>query len=287
MNEIRNDVREMQRDWVRLHRWPLVLTLMMFVLSAVGMIGSFSEVPVINPSPIWLVFRVLGIFGLLLVPVIAAIWCSIVFRRLGRFLVFLIVLLGPAIWIALIMSGLSNFNWEHFAFPFAIAIPVVVSLEGIKVFGQYKRMDTIELKRSHADGLQFGMKHLFVAMTVSAVIFGFRDYLFSAANSLSSSDVPMVLFCIVMVGMAILSVWAMLGSAMPIRLLIATLLSGGLVVLFVNAGDRINSSSEKVIFAGTFSANWIAMTLLLFMLRRVGYRFVKRTERKPDVRNLS
>lgn len=279
--EIRANSNPLRPGWFRAHRWPLILTVSVFVLAAVGMIGTCFEIPRINPSPIWVLFRILGFFGLLLVPVIVAIWCSVVFQNPVRFLFAMLILMGPACWIALVTSFRREFNWGNFVFPFAVAISVVVALEGIKLIGRFRRMEKDELQASPGEALQFGIKHLFIALTVTAVLFGLRSQLFLAAQAVSGGrglgSFPVISFSITMVAMAILSVWATLGSSIPIRLLMAFLLSAGLVGLLMITEPGFSRTPDRIIFVGIFSSIWLAMAMLLLMLRRVGYRFVKRT----------
>ena len=66
-----------------------------------------------------------------------------------------------------------------------------------------------------------------------------------------------------MVCTAILSVWAIMGSAIPLRLIVDFLLSAGMVFVVARSVDAPSGSSDQILLAGVLSGNWLAMTLLL------------------------
>lgn len=161
-----------------------------------------------------------------------------------------------------------------FFLPLITGLPTILTLEVIKRFvGKFQRHADTE---GFTEGLQFGIKNLAVLTTIVAVLMGLRSILESQLAQLSSTTTQLTVVIITIVCVmsfnTLLGVWAILGKANWLRILIAALAipaSSSLAPIF--AIRRIPG-----IWITVFSTAAVATILILTCLRIEGYRFVKR-----------
>ena len=171
----------------------------------------------------------------------------------------------------------SRFDWLLFLLPFAMSLPVVLTLETTKRLAGSFQLLGLEQK-DFEEGIQFGIRHLLILTTLVAVLFGLWNFFseslkeYFLSNQLSRMLSILTLITGLVVLLTLISVWGVLGKWQLWRL--ALMLPIGLSAVY---GASLYAPGNNFwIWTFIFWICWAALLLLLFLLRLEGYRFVKR-----------
>jgi len=157
--------------------------------------------------------------------------------------------------------------------PVAIGAIVISTIEAIK-FG-FGRFESLESRNSEfREGLRFEISHLLILTTVIAVMVSLGKanwhWLSQAFGDFSSLLNIGTLIAICSVN-TLLSIWALLGRVVAVRLAVALILQASLSAI----GSLIFKHLPFTLWATLIGMGAIATMLHLYLLRRSGLRFVR------------
>lgn len=221
-------------------------------------------------------FGLAFIFFSLSLSSITGVWCAIA-RPWWRYLIGILAtgLLGFAI----MKSGSSNDELMVFLVAPLIVIPIVITLEAIKLlFGFFTRSHDVTGPSN--DGLQFGISHLMILTAVVAVLISAAQWLAPVFQPIRSNGpvVAIVTIATVIAFNTLTSVWALMGFHIRYRIWIAIVLA--IIAIFL--GTSFSPGGFRSLWALMFGVVWTITVLLLAFLRRDGCRFVRKKPRLAD-----
>ncbi len=214
---------------------------------------------------------VIFFFGLLLgMSSIVACWCCLA-NRLRRFPIALLAL-GV---LGILLVCVERFDWPLFLMPAAIALPVVLTLEGTKFFlGRFQRVSD-ENAEDYQEGIQFGIRHLLICTTMVAVACGLWNLLHPWVEALKPRHEVWEIVLVIsgtIAGHTLLSVWALMGHFRYWRLGVLLVVGSSLLYLAIQKAPGY----AVYYWVAMLLTCWFTLVLLLSLLRVEGYRFVKR-----------
>ena len=254
--------------WKSILTPPVTLTLMM---AAVVGFGLF----VFDPSRIPSMFEFSYIACCLALAVLAAVLAAVV-GGLRVYLVAVFLLLFDG-WVFAMSTGGSRLRIEIFLLPLMIAAPIVITLQYIKIFKGTFSHGHLD-HQQFDEGLQFKIKHLFIITAAIAILIAILKAL--APNfSFNGSEITTLLLVVGLLSVnALVSVWAVLGNVVSVRLVLSALTAVLLVLVCLSMQHyfvRPVAFFDMVFWLSFTALSWVASTLQLYLFRREGYRFVR------------
>jgi len=168
--------------------------------------------------------------------------------------------------------------------PLFVAIPILITLVCVTFF--YGTFTKSELRnQSLVEGLQFQIKHIFIATAVIASAVAMLQTFASSGGRVSIFPPMEILIVIVLLNInALVSVWAILGEQVGRRLGVSLFSACALLAVglfFLNYWVPF-SGKNAFIFPATVATEimlvWTTSTLQLYLFRRQGYRFVRHSK---------
>ena len=158
--------------------------------------------------------------------------------------------------------------------PAMIAVPVTLAIGGIKLgYGSFE--PTQDSTENFTEGLQFQISHLLIATAVLAVMCGVFKALLPYL-SFPASTFNLMVIALVLAVNTLASVWALMGRAIDWKVAVAIVI----VCVMTCVGVLVMPNFQRRI--GVWLAitviPWLASVTLLSLLRREGYRFVRRAQ---------
>ena len=240
-------------------------TLAVWFTVAVPLIGVVSWPFLISGGPD--LPSVCFIISLLAFAALVSIWCAVV----G----------GPKVYafgvLALIFDGLAftslgPIDLPVIFIPLGIAIPICLTIELIKfMFGKFSKV--LPGDEAFEEGLQFKLSQMFITTTVIAILCGIGPVVGKHLFQDNLNHIPRIVLIIssVLALNTLVSVWGILGKSMLWRLTILVPVVIGTVVL-----GSYWMPDDFFVWITVFGACSTAIVVLLLMLRREGYRFVRK-----------
>ena len=251
----------------------------------IGLLTVFTAISLLMVRP--LAFSVLndlalyiGVGGQLALAAITGVYFSIALVRIEMRVGLSILALAINGYVLMFCTGAPRPDLLIGLLPLGVALPIALILQIIKFrMGSFSTVGSSQL--SFQEGLQFQISHLFIATTVVAVLFGagrllmpwLEEWLFNynfdaIVNLLIIASVPAI--C------TLISVWALMGNKLAWRVAIALLVCPGVMV----AGMVLIPAAppELFIWICIHGIPWLAVGVMLYLLRLEGFRFV----RKPN-----
>ena len=175
-------------------------------------------------------------------------------------------------------SSGSAEEWLLFALPFAIALPVVTTVEIAKSFlGTFTLID-LEKQEDFKEGMQFSIRHLIFVTTLTAICMAFWKA-FGATPRIhpttpSSSEFFLIIALIggTIALFTLLSIWTLLGNTIRSYRTMISMLIGSTAIA---ATSTYGPPHARLFWVGMFVICWVALIALLWLLRLEGYRFIK------------
>ena len=170
-----------------------------------------------------------------------------------------------------------HFDWFLFLLPFFVALPVLLTIELTKLFcsGRFARLEANNTD-NYREGIQFGIRHLVLLTTAVAIMCGLWNALAPLADDVWNSAGGIFQILALIGGTislyTLLSVWSLLGRWKIWRF--GTMLLLGSVAIASTVW--LAASGSRGFWIAMFVICWIALIILLTLLRIEGYRFVKK-----------
>ena len=258
------------RRWEFMFRPPVSLTVLMALVVGFDFFfidGSFGR----TPSSMFYVSCCMTL------AVLMAILASVAGGWRLYFVAVLVLLLdGGALAGSL---SVNKMRAELIFLPLMIAAPILITLQCIKIFkGTFTSGPSAQ--QHFEEGLQFKIKHLLVATAVLAILIAILK---AVAPYISFRGVEAYLTLSLVAGLlsvnALVSVWAVLGKALRMRLFVSVLVA---VVLLAVCLAIMNyfyfqlRSFDLWFWSGFTALSWLVSTIQLYLFRRAGVRFVRR-----------
>ena len=207
----------------------------------------------------------------------AACWFCVA-RHWVRYPLFIAAATAVGVLFALSESSSKWFDWHLFVLPFAVALPVMITIETVKFYsGTFQKLATGST-REFSEGIQFNIRHLIALTTTVAIGCGIwnacRESIQEQLSKPGNKDLWMIILTIALTisTYTLFSIWAFLGHMRFYR----PLVTAGVGAVAIYLGSSIAPSGVRSFWITMFLICWIALTLLLLLLRFEGYRFVKR-----------
>lgn len=207
------------------------------------------------------------IISLLAFAALVSIWCAVV----GGWIAYVIG--APA----LILGGLAFISLGSIELlvifiPLGIAVPICLTIELIKaMFGKFSKV--LPGDEAFEEGLQFKLSQMFITTTVIAVLCGIGpvigEQLFQ--DGLNPMTRIVLIISSVLALNTLISVWGILGKSMLWRLTILVPVVIGTVIL-----GSYWMPNDFFVWITVYGACSTAIFVLLLLLRREGYRFVRK-----------
>lgn len=158
--------------------------------------------------------------------------------------------------------------------PLLIATPILITLESVGLFwGTFTNSELVS--RPFSGGFQFRISHLFIITSVIAVMILIVKGLLPSFSGELRTYVSSAIIVAVLSVNTLINVWAILGETTRMRLL-AFLIAASMIlaVSWLVSLRRYLGNGEVVFWICFTGLSWAPSTLLLYLLRQEGYRFV-------------
>ena len=211
---------------------------------------------------------------MLSLPVVLANWCVVI----RGWWIYPAVMIGSLLAGLLLMIVTSPRSFEPMLLlmPLAITVPVVLTLEVVKwSLGEFT--PDISRRTDSWEGLQFQISHMFIATTVVAILVAVGQALTPYVTASGEQKVVTISMIVVTLSInAIVNVWATMGRTAVWRVLVSAVTAAAVSALGFWLAGRFTGLHRIGMLATFMVLSWLSSVIHLLLLRRDGYRFVRR-----------